>query len=243
MAVAVTIADNADGTGGSAAITGSAAGAANTLFRAEFRGAVGPLAWAQAGTRTGDGAVAVGGPCRAYYLWYVRSVDGLTTSVSPVVCQPLTDATYEAVRTRVVSAVADRLKLLGLAQIPAANVLVRNSADDPAQCWPAAVVLRDATPDQYAGGTNVRDDLGYPVQVLLQDRSDVGTNAPAAKWDLWRETCERAFRNQRLTGVAEVYTCTIEPAVAVDPLPRIYQAVVSAFTIRAMAREVRGIQA
>ena len=64
-----------------------------------------------------------------------------------------------------------------------------------------------------------------------------------------RELAERALRNQRLSGVTEVYTCLVEPARFAPrrdpngPLPPAYQSMVSAFTVRAMSREVRGIQA
>lgn len=244
MALTVTIADNLDGTGGVATVAGSTVGSTNTLYRAEFRGHAGPSLFASAGTRTSDGTITLStGPMRTFYLWYVKSVSGAVESVSPVVCQALTDESYEAVRTRLIAAVIDTLKLLGLEGIDDSAIVFRADEQDPCQQWPAAMVLFDPTPDVYAGGTNIRDDLGYGIKVAFQDRSDRRSGANVDKWARWRELGERAFRNQRLTGVSESVTCFIEPSVTADPAPPIYEQVVSSFTIRAVCREVRGIAA
>lgn len=244
MAVTVIITDNEDGTGGVATIAGSAVGSTNTLYRALFDGVDGlPLNWVPIDSRTGDGTIDAVGPNRSYLLWYVKSVDGLTTSVSPVVLQALTDPEYAALRTRIITAIRDRVLLLDLQDIAPTKVLIRNSVDDPAQSFPSLIIVRDAVPDQMLGGTNARDDIGYPVQLLCQDQGNWGHNAPMAKWDLWREKIDDAFRNQRLPGVTEVYTCTIEPAVVAEPIPKLYAGTAVALTVRAIARKTRGIAA
>lgn len=242
MAITLTITDNADGTGGIATVAGSVGGSTNTVYRCQFTGRETTLPWVSLGTITGDGSLSVSGPVKNYWLWYVSNVNGATTTVTAPVLKALTNATYEAVRTRLVNAVRDRLLLLNLARIED-SVFVRNSQDDPVGKYPSAVVIRDGTPDVYQGGNNNRDDIGIGIQVLLQsDDGTQGDDTAAAERDLWRERCERAFRNQRIAGAPEIYTCTVEPAAMVaEPIPRAYQKTVSAFTIRFVSREIRGL--
>lgn len=250
MSLSVTIADAADGTGGTATIAGSAGGSTNTLYRAKFDGTEGvPLTWASMGSRTGDGTITITtGPMANYYLWYVSNVSGGTTTVSPVVLYSLTDVTLAAVRTRAAQAIVDRIKLLNLIDI-GQKVFLLGSVDSPLQSFPGVSVVRDVVPDQYLGGTNIRDDVGYPFLVVaaISGSPISGSNFPMARFDLWKERIERAFRFQRLPGVIENYTCLIEPAVmkALGPgedLPAVYQGVATYMTIRAVNREVRGIQ-
>ena len=231
-----------DGTGGTATISGTAGGATNSLYRALFTGQEGALIWQLVGTRIGDGTIAVGQPARVYWLWYATSVNGGATDVSQVVQKALTDTTYLSVRMRCINAISDRMKLLDLTDLRADRIVIRNFEDDPVQQFPLCIVCPGPTPDQYTGGTNIRDDLGYDVQVLFQDRSDGGTEAPIAKWSLWREKGERAFRNQRLPGVDEIMWCDIEPARMIDPSKPIYQQIKTGFSIRCRSREVRGIE-
>jgi hypothetical protein len=164
--------------------------------------------------------------------------------------QALTDADYASIRTRIVDAIADKLALVNLAEIGTTKIYKLNTEDDPAQSWPGAVILRDFMPDQHLGGTNVRDDIGYPVTILLQDRADFIGNSitnETPKWDLWREKVDKAFRNQRLSGVDEVYTCLIEPGrrPATEPgaeTPKIYLSTRVSLVVRALTRETRGIE-
>lgn len=242
MAITLTITDNADDTGGVATIVGSAIGSTNTLYRSLMTGLEESLTWASVGSRTGDGTIAVSGPARNYYLWQVQSDIAGSVAVSPVVLKSLTNANYTAVRARLVDAVVDKLKLLDLDQI-GDDVFVRNSFDDPNVKYPSVVVVRDATPDLYTGGTNVRDDVEYPIQVIFLDVSDMRDNAPTARWDLWKERSERAFRNQRIAGASEVIRCTVEPSVTMgESLPPIYQKARFSFTLRFTSREIRGLQ-
>jgi hypothetical protein len=127
-------------------------------------------------------------------------------------------------------------------------VIVLDGPNDVrAGTYPSCCVLRAAVPDQYLGGVSGRDDVGYPVDVVFQDNRGVNETL-LRKWGLWRERGERAFRNQRVPGVTEVYTCEIE-TVRFSPtrdangqLPAAYQSPATGFTVRAKSREVRGIQ-
>jgi hypothetical protein len=93
-----------------------------------------------------------------------------------------------------------------------------------------------------AEGTNLRDDVGYPVivSILAADNQDQVNNL--GTYLLWREKLARYFRNQPLATVNEVYTCRIEPQPIV--LPAAFQDLVfvSAMCLRFISREQRGLE-
>lgn len=248
MPISLSIADNEDGTGAVATIAGSGVTSTNALYRAHFLGIDGPLVWGLVDSRTGDGNITVStGPMRAYWLWYVKNTAGSTISVSEIVLQALTDTTYTGVRTRIREGIAAKLALLDLDQIDSTRIYQLQDSKDLRWNTPGVIVMPDVTADSHVSGTNIRDDIGYPFTVLMVDSADfIGSNAPTDKWDLWREKVDRAFRNQRISGVNEVYTCDIEPGrmPAVAPgedIDKLYLSARVALTIRAFAREPRGI--
>lgn len=242
MAVSVSVVDSADGTGGVATVAGSDVGSTNTLYRARFTGGEEELTWATVGSRTGDGVIAAGTPVRHFWLWYVKSVSGATTSVSPVVHKALTDATYKSVRTRCVEAIQATLQLLDLEGIgtDTTKILIRQADSDPVSSRPCLIVLNDDTISPVEnGGTNARDGVEPGVLVLFLDHSASGTVAEAQveKWEIWQERSERAFRGQRLAGVSEVMFCRIESAsVKADDVRR-------SFVVRCVTRQARGLEA
>lgn len=242
MALTLSVADSQDGTGGVATVAGADPGTPVAVYRALFRGAEGAFAWEAAGSRTGDGTVALAGPARNYWLWYAAGTVAGSPALTAPVLQALTDATYQAVRTRAAQAIADRLALLGLADIPADRVYLVVSPKDAATTVPGAVVFRDPLPDQDLSVLNARDDVGMGFQVVFQDASRGERGAPVAKWDRWYEQACRAFRNQRLPGLPENTVCRVEPAKTMSPDDRVYLSMVSALTVRVVTREPRGIE-
>lgn len=245
----LAVADNEDATGTTATITTSNAGATNTLYRSSVSGEVEAGTWTSSGSRTGDGTISVSLTTRGYYFWYVKSVLLTESTISNLVYCPITDG-EDAVLTRCIAAVVSRLQLLTLSGIPTASIVAitdiagLNPASVPN--YPCVLVGREPTPHRISGVLNDRDDIGYPIQVLNCDSDSLGSQSDVARWDKWREQEERAFRYQRLPGVAESQlACEIEPLKILDPAfkPPIYDKVVSGFTIRANCREVRGLGA
>lgn len=241
MALTLTVSDNADGTGGVATIAGSTIGTTNTLYRAAVTGDLGAVSFTSTGTRTGDGTIPITDPASGYYWWYVSNSNAGVVTISNLVYQRFTDAT-DSVRKRCRDAIVSQLTLLALDGI-GSRVFGRPIYDEQTVSLPCALVTYQDTPDQLRGGTNQRDDRGIPIQVFLLTESGLGADAPDGKYTLWRQSAERCFINQRLSGVDEVYTCEIEPAVIFErELPK-YSRVVSAFTVRCVTREVRGFGA
>jgi hypothetical protein len=98
----------------------------------------------------------------------------------------------------------------------------------------------DADAISRAGGTNQRDDVGYPIAVgLFAADSDSQTE----NYDrnlLWRERIRRKFLHQRLSGVPSVYTCLVEPKQIVDPFRWLARNLwVSTLLLRFLSREAR----
>jgi len=89
-------------------------------------------------------------------------------------------------------------------------------------------------------GTNVRDDVGYPVTVKFFYRNEQGLTSNHARITKWREAVAKAFRNQRLAGVSSVATCEVQPMLAFGPGGFSSGYDDSGLTLRFLSREVRG---
>ena len=238
----LTIADSADGGNGTATVTGATTGTTNTLYRQSVDGELGGSTWTSTGSRTSSGTIPIALSAKGYFWWYVLSELAGESVVSNLVYQPLTDGD-EAVLTRCIDAIAARLTLLNVTGI-GTKIYSRTLPDDPVISYPCTLVCREPTPHQYRGGSNTRDDIGYPIQVLNMTSDSLRQNSPVERYDLWRQQQERAFREQRLPGVDECQWCEIEPLkILDDQAPAMFSKVVSGFTIRAVTREVRGFGA
>lgn len=240
----LTVADNADLTGVVATIASSNVAATNTLYRQRVDGELGSGTWTSSGSRTGDGTIAVSLAVRGFYWWYVKSVLSGESTISNLAYEPVTDGDDDVI-TRAIAAIVARIKLLTLTDI-GDDVFTRPLSDDPTlPTLPCCIVCEEPTPRQFAGGTNIRDDVGYPIQVLFMASTGLGPDAPVGKYRQWFQSAERAFRFQRLAGLTEAYgACTIEPLKTLDPQrPVLYEKMVAGFTVRVATREVRGLGA
>lgn len=108
------------------------------------------------------------------------------------------------------------------------------------------------------GGTLRRDDIGYPVGILMmdQERQQSGTGLPADADEgtqdqdynlnaklLWREKIRKEFISQGLSAVtsANVWNCIVEPQLIVDPTDFLGSNIwLSTLVLRFLARETRG---
>lgn len=150
-------------------------------------------------------------------------------------------AADKAVHWQVLEAAQERVRALRLAEIPDAQVYVKRLPTDRG-CTLPAVVLSPVLIETEAPGTNIRDDVGYPVQVTIVTVGNQDLDVDEREL-LWRERIAQAFRGQRLPTVAEVYICRWEPGSIIDPnLFHDENLFVSAFTLRFMSREIRGLR-
>lgn len=241
MSLALTVSDNADGTGGVATLSGTG-GAAAGVFYAPFTGQLGSPAWQSAGGRTGDGTLAVA-PGTGYYWWYAQIASG----ISNLAYQNLTDGT-QAVHRRCLAAVQTQIQALALPGLAPAGVVLagwlahwRQGGIDPALPL-VEVAVGGAAEEQPGVLTNV-DDIAYPVAVHVVDASNRNYGLNLARYLLWRQRIFRAFRHQRLPGVPEVFTCDVTPDHVVDEKQFQDNYFRSSMLLRFRSREPRGFGA
>lgn len=241
----ITVADNADGTGGVVTITGSTVGATNTVYSQAVDGDLGTAAWVDQGDRTGNGVVAVD-PGDGYYWWQVISSNANGTAASNLVYQPMTDGA-NSIHYRCLLAVQSRIQVLSLAGVANDSVRIqpfpipRDFGTGLTYSLPCVLVSPYGNERADEGqGTNIRDDFGYPIPVAMIAANNHSLAVENAKLK-WREQIIRAFQNQRLPGVAESIRSIVEPGPVVVPADWTKQYWASSVTIRCICRATRGL--
>lgn len=244
MPITLSITDNGNGTGAVATIGGGQPTATNIVYTAPVPGVLGSVTWTNSGNRVGNGTVALS-LAKGYYWAHVSNTLVLAdtiTEVSNLVYFAVTDAT-EAVHERCLDAVQARIQGLALSGIPSAQVYVRKvpwTRETTFPCVQIAPIGAEKIP--RAGGTNLRDDIEYPVLVVIVDKDDQKQQTNRDRDLLWRQRIIKAFRNQRLPGVSEVHQCVVEPQAINPPKDWIEQSAwVSAVRFNFVTREARGI--
>lgn len=240
MAITLSIADNADGTG-TATIAGSAG--TNTLYQATWTG-IGnvQLTWTSVGSRSGDGTIAISGV--GYFLFRLdNSVDGF----SGLVYQPITNASVKSVVKQLMEAVGTTLASLNLSGISSVNILQqwmpRVLRDVEAASLPKIFVCpwdRFSFPGILTG----KDDIGVPIVVVFAaaQNQDLTTNLNRNTDWVWKAIS--AFRYQQISGISSsygVYNCVPEVDVQVNPDWFMTGLYVSAFALRFITRTPRGL--
>lgn len=231
--------DNQDGTA-TASITGSSVGSSNVV-RVQSAGQLGTSVWTVGGSRSGDGSIVVDVDPGFYWAQIVSSLNG-QAAVSPVVYFRVTDGT-PAVWQRCLSAVQARIQALLLDGLDSANVVIAKLPSDQWSTLPAIMISPvDRETLEPTAGTNVRDDVGYPVQITILAADNQEPLADLDRHLGWREQIQRAFRYQRLDAVGEIITTICEPRTVIDPTAWLEQNLyLSAFVLRFVAREPRGV--
>jgi hypothetical protein len=149
---------------------------------------------------------------------------------------------------RVLSATQQLIRSLGLDGIDPASVVVqklpvdRLLGADGGVTLPAILITPQGESVDPAGGTNLRDDILYAVRVTLVDRDNQEPTLVAGvdRFFVWRQRIARAFRNQPLAAVAEIYTTRLDPGDVVDAAAWQKNLFSSALTLRFVSREPRG---
>ena len=217
-------ADKADGTGATATISGSTAGSANTVYTAPWTGAGGNLTWTASATRTGDGAVSLS-LSNGFYLVYCESVlAGLPSLPSNFPAfQTTGGTTYAAVHKALAEKVKTQIQgMLGnsiigpvadsvrVRKVPSTidfgsidpDTLLLPVGSDKKHAWPAILVCYfDLETLNPLAGTNIRDDIGYPLAILMMQPNNTANTVASEDGDdtmlRWREVLERTFTHLR----------------------------------------------
>lgn len=216
----ITVTDNEDGTA-TVSVSGSDGGTTNTAYYAqasydENDGGE----WASGGSRSGDGDIEVAPvPVRnrgGIYYWHVISSDG-DPAISNIVKNRVSGSSM-TVYERILEQVHSDISGASLTGIKSRNVYLHTS---PQKTTGRMIIVAPTEPERMLSGTkqgtNVRDDIEYPVTVAHIDPANRSqTQENRDRWLSWRQDVSRLFRSDHLTGVDEVIGCTVNYRNAVD---------------------------
>ena len=143
-------------------------------------------------------------------------------------------------------AVQTAIQGLGLTGLSSSNVLIHKVPRDLDKDMPAtsplpAIIIspRDAEGADPRAGTNLKDDVVYPIQIVILDQDGQNQTTNFDRYLQWRETIRRTFHNKRLSGVSEVTGVVVQPKTIVDPERWIKGQFVSALVLAVTSREAR----
>jgi len=251
MSLTLTISDKQDGTGATATIAGSQPGSVNTFFTIDVRLVVqnqGLTNWVQQAQLVGDGSVTLPLFAPGYYWCYVSSaVPNQPASISPLAFFPCTisgTSPFQQIRL----AVQARIQMLNLPgfQAPAQGitpdrVYLQSAPTAKNIMYPCVLIASEDEQEGFEGGTNLRDDIVYPLRVFIVDRADITYEKMLPTYLQWRETIMSAFRFGRLGQVPTVWKCVPQPLLVINEgVLEKYQNVVSGMVLRFYSREARG---
>ncbi len=231
----LAVADNADGTGAVATITGSDGSASNAVWAQPAGGG----AFASAGSRTGNGTVALALATGYYWAYVVSTKSGLTSTSNLVYFQVSSNAL--SVATRLQDAIIARIQGLSMVGSPNANLYERMLEDYSIVLFPCIAVVYSGEREAQEMVMTGRDDIVYPFRIVVADRHPVEDDTARARYQLWRQQIARALRNQRLSGVPESVICKLKYGANVDPTAKMsYELMIFGMTLNCVAREPRG---
>ena len=120
-----------------------------------------------------------------------------------------------SVEESILEAVRTVIQGLALVGIPASHIQLGKIASDRENLLPGLPGILICPYGSHAPspseGTNLRDDMPYRVLVAFIAANNGGSQIDNRdRMFLWVEAVSNAFRHQRLSGVANVYTCIIE---------------------------------
>lgn len=230
---ALAVTDSANNTGATATVTGTG-GAAVAVYAQPVDGTLGAGAWALAGSRTGDGTVALA-LAKGYYFGYAL----VAGAASNLVYFQVTDGA-DSVLSRCVAAVKAQVHLLNL---PCTQRVFDSLYEQvPLTQVPCTVLTTEGARETVESALNGRDDVGRPVRLIVRDLCLAFDEAKRETYRRWRQALYRAFQSQRLPGVPESVRNKVEVS-EVTPAPRREPQMVIEMVVRCVTREVRGLGA
>ncbi len=142
---------------------------------------------------------------------------------------------------RIVDQTTNRIQLLGLTNIPTANVVSCRLPTDRVSTLPGlpGVLVSPFGQETLPPGSTETTDVGYPVAVTFVAAANQNFSVQDVEL-LWREAVIDAFIDQPLEGVPEVYDCQVEPLPIIDMgLFREQNLAVGGFVLRFFGTRVR----
>ncbi len=247
MSVTLSITDNQNGMGATVTILGSSPTATNTLWVMAMSGNLGAGIWAEITSRQGDGLATLPLGNGVYWSYCSSELSGLAIC-SNLVLFRVSDG-QESVLYRCLLAVQAQIRNLSLPLLSSNGVLIRQVVSDrdvgQGRSYPYPTVqispfLREQMP--LEASTNLRDQVAYPVLVVILAAENTDQDATFPTYLQWRERIARAFRNQHLPSVPEIYGCQILPQEIVSAEAYLRHSLFSsALLLEFYSREPRGV--
>lgn len=250
MSVSLTFTDLATSPSGvNATVTGSG-GAANTIYVQQNTGEVDPTfppQWNVGATIVGDGSIGI---TLATGFWWGYCLSAPTT-LSAIVYSQVTSG-KQSILDQCMLAAKSILIQLNLpssgpgVQSPSRSVFdVLNEKDPNTGALPKILMTTDKARKTNEASLNGRDDLGYPIRLLIKDLCVKFDNSRRSLYRGWEQSIFRAFNNQRLPGISPGGTSIVNRVEVGDvtPVSSDEPQVVCDITVRAITREVRGLGA
>ena len=250
MAIAVpvlSISDNAAAaTGVVATVTSADATATVRLDYQRVDSGFSYTTWTQGNDRTGNGTISQSLARGIYWFRLISTLSG-ESAVSNLVLSKVTtgaDAVHEQCLDAIYTGV---VTLIAAGSLPGINSsdAARNLSDlDLKRMDLPGIAVCLSMPNQVPGetigrGTNARDDIGYPVYVILLDRFGGDFVSARADYLRCREVLFRYFRFQRLAAT-DAHIVRAEPGPVLAIQQGDYQLAGSVLLFRPEIRDVRG---
>jgi hypothetical protein len=110
----------------------------------------------------------------------------------------------------------------------------------PSETWSTTltlpcVIVSPLGTESISGQTSQRDDVEYPITVMIVDRISLSSTRPAPHLKWW-QTIRRAFSASRLAG----HPVQFQPSAKVQEEPLQYALLVMPLAFLVRVREVRG---
>lgn len=233
----ITAIDNRNDTGAVATIAGAVGTV--TVYAARWDGGFTATTWANVGTRSGNGTVAL--TLAAGYWWlYAVTADNISGTIGLEVTTG-----QEVIWYQLLLAVQDLIQALSLDGLLPAEIIVQKFPINAKTSPPPAGLTKGIfiTPgrETLTFRTNLKDDYGYPVQVTyfaVANRSLTSNISRAMKW---RDKIWKANIFQYVGGIAGVFNCIPEPGPIFDTGAWAEQFDAGSLVLRFLSREARGI--
>lgn len=241
MALVLSVTNNSNGT-----VTIAQSGGGAFVTARIYYAKTTDLAWIELASYVGPGGSTLAIETGVH--WFHAATDTEVTSPIMVAITSSVVSVYD----RIILATIDEIKSIATAgDLPGldATKVVRQDlvfvSNISAAALPAIVVTPGQT-ESVEGGTNTRDDWGYPVEVLVVDTKWKKDTSQTSTYLLWRERIRRHFNFRRLAevigNVPEVYVNQVIPKdiLAYDTPEKGLARFSSMLTIQFKTREARG---
>lgn len=247
MSLTFTVIDNGDGTGGSCVVAGSAGGSTNSVYYASWTGVMQSYSYTLAGSRVGNGTLALALPVGYYQFQLVSN-----TTLGPLAYQNFssTATTQSQEHKQILDAIQARINAIGLIDnngaVPATRIIekwVPRFLDSDLPYLPLVCIAPVGT-ETYPGMVTSEDDIVYPVLVSIVWKQNQDSVANMNTILSWRNKIAAAIRFQRLYGVTNVWTVTPKPGAVVDVSGFVGQNMLAShYSFGVIARQLRGLLA